>query len=249
MSIEKIVDIDITMQQSNFEQELEDFIQNWPESMSYKVEVLRTRMGKSMYKVDIGNSAGSSEISIVAEQDPASGDMIFRPLQLKNFNDSFYKMSVDTNDRHTDANPVTLAWSFFRNLATNMKAKFVAIDEDNNLTVVVNGTNRKGALAVIDGDGNVYSSVNAKSIKSLGSGAEFTVNKPINEWLSENPEVGQAIGQLPTLEEKMNFIGKYLISKKSKDEIESEEFIDIFCQAGILGFTDKTCLMVYKLIM
>lgn len=244
-----IADIDIKISQPDFEQKLQDHVNNWSESMTTDVKQMRTRMGYSMYKIEIGNAAGSSIMEIVAEQNSSNGDMWFHPFQLKNMNDSFYKMSIDPNDTG-DLNPWRCMIAFFSHLTADTKGKFAYVDaETGKVGVIINGKDKKCAIAVVDGDGNVYSSINAKTIKSLSDGPGFTVNKPINEWIGENLDVQQAISQLASIDEKMNFIGKYLISKKSKDEIESDEFMDIFCQAGIIGFTDKTCLMVYKLIM
>ena len=51
--------------------------------------------------------------------------------------------------------------------------------------------------------------------------------------------------------DKMTYIGKYVISLKAKDEIEAEEFKDVFIQAGLFtsGFSnDKTLSMIYKLL-
>ena len=51
------------------------------------------------------------------------------------------------------------------------------------------------------------------------------------------------------MNDKMNYIGKYLINAKLKEEIDSEEFLDIFCQAGIIGFSEQSVINIYKLIM
>ena len=49
----------------------------------------------------------------------------------------------------------------------------------------------------------------------------------------------------------MNYIGKYVVELKARDEIEAEEFKDIFIQAGLFtsGFSgEKTLNMIYKLL-
>ena len=51
------------------------------------------------------------------------------------------------------------------------------------------------------------------------------------------------------LNQQMDIIGKWLIQARCNDEIDSSEFMDIFCQAGILGFSDQSVLNIYKLLM
>ena len=47
----------------------------------------------------------------------------------------------------------------------------------------------------------------------------------------------------------MNYIGKYLVAARLNDEIDSDEFVDIFRQAGVIGFSDASILSIYKLLM
>ena len=70
----------------------------------------------------------------------------------------------------------------------------------------------------------------------------------ISQWLSEHRNVAAAISQIPDVADKMNYIGKYLIKERLSDKIDQDEFMDIFRQAGLFGFSDQSVLNIYKLL-
>ena len=132
----------------------------------------------------------------------------------------------------------------------NHKATVAFVDAKSDVTLIKEGNiQNKVSLAIVDSNGNVYSNLKAKSINSIDDDdVDFHVKKPINEWLQEHKEVGAAISKLP-LNQKMDYIGKYLIQARVNDEIDASEFADIFCQAGLFGFSDPSVLKIYKLLM
>jgi hypothetical protein len=46
----------------------------------------------------------------------------------------------------------------------------------------------------------------------------------------------------------MNFVGKYLIKEKKDCNISSQEFIDLFKQAGLIGFSEPGLIYFYELL-
>lgn len=247
----QIADINLTMPVQNFESELQDCINNYNGAqMNYGLKALSTKHGKNMYKLTVDNCHGSS-IDIVAERDDVSGDICFHPLKLQNFNESFYKIDyMDSDIAGQDEDPCMFVTHAFSELCNNHKGSFAYIDPNGYRAIIKDGSSKRAvSVALVDNDGNVYSCAGAKSIKGASDSSSFSVNKPIGEWLHENPDVQREIAKLSNMDEKMNYIGKYLINARVKEEIESDEFMDIFCQAGIIGFSEPSVLNIYKLIM
>jgi hypothetical protein len=76
-------------------------------------------------------------------------------------------------------------------------------------------------------------------------GAGFKVK--IMDWFKENPELVEQTKSL-SLEEKMNFVGKYLIKEKKDCNISSQEFIDLFMQPRLFGFSEPGLIHFYELL-
>lgn len=247
----KIVSVDLRMPITLFQTQLDEQVDDWSEKMVTEVKPGETKNGKKVYTVSIKNDADNANVKFVAEQDDVSKDIIFRPLKMGKMNNDFYNFDCsDYSLIGTDDDPVKFAASALEQICMANKGT-VAIINDSDAILVRNGHKAKSEIGIVAEDGSVFSRVNAKDI-GLNDGdmdTEFHVKQPINEWLAEHADVAQAIAKLPTINDKMNFVGKYLIQARNNDEIESEEFMDIFRQAGLFGFTDNTVKMVYKLIM
>ena len=246
----QIADINLTMPVQDFERELQDCIDNYSVSMNYQLKQMSTRMGKHMYKLIIDN-CNNSTIEVIGERDDVSGDISFHPLKLSNMNESFYRTSYyDRDIVGEDEDPALFMTHAFKTLCSAHKGSFACIEPGGGTVLVKDGSSKRVAsIAIVDGDGNVYSCAGAKSVKGASDGPDFSVKKPIGEWLKENPDVQRELAKLPQMDAKMNYIGKYLINSKIKEEIDSDEFMDIFCQAGIIGFSEPSVLNIYKLIM
>lgn len=246
----QIADINLTMSVQDFERELQNCIDNYPDAMNYVIKPMSTRHGKHMYKVTVDN-CDNSYIEIIAERDDVTGDICFHPLKLQNVNDSFYHINYgDSSIIGADIDPAVFIVHAFKELCIAHKGSLACIESDGNTIIINNGSHKRASsIALVDGDGNVYSCAGAKTIKGSTDGPDFSVKKPIGDWLKENPDVQREIARLPQMDAKMNYIGKYLINAKIKEEIDSEEFTDIFCQAGIIGFSEQSVLNIYKLIM
>ena len=246
----QIADINLTMPVQDFEKELQDMIDDYSVSMNYNLKQMSTKMGKHMYKLTVDN-CNNSHIEVVGERDDVSGDIYFHPLKLSNMSESFYKIYLDDcSIEGQDEDPSVFMEYVFRTLCRNHKGSFACISSNGHTSLIKDGKDKKiASVGIVDTDGVVYSCAGAKSVKGASDGPDFSVKKPIGEWLKENPDVQRELSKYPQMDEKMNYIGKYLINAKVKDEIESDEFMDIFCQAGIIGFSEPSVLNIYKLIM
>lgn len=69
-------------------------------------------------------------------------------------------------------------------------------------------------------------------------------------WLNQNTELMDLLKQnkVNDLNEKMNYIGKYLLQKKTSDDIKQREFLELFMQAGTIGFSDSQLQFMYKIL-
>lgn len=245
----QIVDINLQMPFNDFENALKTFKDNYSAQMDTEIKQLNTRMGKHMYKITITNVTSES-CNIVAEQNDINGDIMFKPLKMQSLGESFYSHTAYSDSIiGTDNDPMRFLTEYLGALCQDNKGTIAFIANDGKPYVISNGNTLSHlSLAVVDSNNRVYSSSNAESVRGESSGPDFSIVTPIGEWIKDHADIGAAISALP-LNEKMNYIGKQLIQMRLNDEIESDEFVDIFRQAGIFGFSDNSVLKIYKLIM
>lgn len=244
----QITFVDLRIPVADFQAEMQDAADNYSDVMKFDLKEMSTRKGKHMYKFIVQNE-DSNYISVIAEQDDASGDMIFHPLKLSNMNNSFYDI-YSGNACGKPEDPAVFFCETMEYIVTRHKGDFACII-NGTPCIISNGVKQScEGIGLIDNNGKVYSVANAKSILGDASdtGVDFSVNIPISEWIQDHTDIKIAIMQLP-LAEKMNYIGKWLIKARLNEEIDADEFMDIFRQAGIFGYTDTSVLNIYKLIM
>lgn len=248
-----IVSIDITISPTELENFASEETVNWSSSnysMSHELKPQMTKMGKTMHRLTVTSDNGD-KAEILGEQDDISGDIIFHPFKLQNFNNSFYRNSCSSSVAGTDDDPMSLLVQILAVAAGGKKGTFAYIDPTGPVLIKEGKRDLDVSVALIDKKGTAYSLHGMKEINGGGDmGISFSINTPINEWLEEHRDLqAQLLAQQYTLQEKMNIVGKYLIQKKVAEEIDADEFKDIFCQAGLIGFSDNTVLNIYKLLM
>lgn len=235
---------------TKFQTKLDEQKDNWPETMTCEVKPAETRNGKKVYTMTITNGPDTGNVKFVAEQDDVSQDIIFKPMKMNKMSNGFYNLVY--NDRDiigTDEDPMVFISQALREICKSCNGTIAYMNESGP-TLVRDGKFTSAIYGLVADDGTVYSLHDVKEIGSYDdSDTEFHIKQPINEWLAEHTDVSQAISKLPTINAKMDFVGKYLIKARTEDMIDSDEFLDIFKQAGLFGFTDNTVKMIYKLIM
>lgn len=123
-----------------------------------------------------------------------------------------------------------------------MNNHFFGADNDYNII----NLNYKGPTTFILKQGKFkLANIPDEELQLSGPANNFSIK--IMDWMKDNKDV-MANTQNMQLNEKMDFLGKYLMKQKMNDEIESTEFIDLFKQAGIIGFSDKSLINFYELI-
>lgn len=252
MSIFRILDINLRINRSTFESESQAFVNNYMNNYGEKMNLwykqIKTKHGKNMLKIIVEND-NNDIFEVIAEEDFSTGDLSFEPFEFSNMRYGFYNIACDSDVFLTEKDPTVFTNALIWSLCVTCKGTYASM-KDDDIMICKDGKKREHkAIAVIDTDGDVYSVSGAKKISGeTGDNIDFSVTKPISEWLGEHPEITSAIGKL-SLTDKMNYIGKYLISARVNDKIDSDEFIDIFRQAGIIGFSDPSTLNIYKLLM
>lgn len=248
MSKTKIISLDITIPITDFntvaKREIEDYNDMYGTDISYNVSSASTKMGKKVTKIDIVDNNNNNKIEVVANTEP-SGDIHFYTIRLSNMSHGFYNITGDEND------VVSSFVNILRACATLKQGTIAYIDDDNNCYVINNGNEKHDcSIGIIDKNGQVYSLNNTKtsSFDEDDTNFHFSIKTPIKDWLSDHVDLKKML-MGKNLNQQMDIIGKWLIQARCNDEIDSSEFMDIFCQAGILGFSDQSVLNIYKLLM
>lgn len=253
MSSPKILAIDLRMPEQTFEGEIQRAACNANTVMNYTAKHLQMRLsGKEMLKATVTNDSGSATFTFLAERDTAKGELIFMPLKVRSMNESFFESSyADDSIMDTDEDPALFVFEFLRDQCTARSGTFAYVTGNGNMQIIRDGAPKRiASIALVDTDDNVYSCTNAKRVagESEDGGSSFKIQTPINVWLQQNREVQAAITPMQELGDKMDYIGQFLIQARIDDDIDQEEFMDIFRQAGIFGFKSPAVQRIYKLL-
>lgn len=254
----KIYDIDFSCPHDDFMDGLRDFLSNYGNcNMNANSTENATRNGKYMYKIEVTNQDDPNVTTMLFEKNANNGDIIFVPSSFRSFGGTFYKTeNLQSDIEDTDDDTLKAFACFLEEEAKKRKGKFIC-KTNNNVICIVNGNSKSGKECIVDSNGNVYGAKDVSSVSLLDGGStHVSFNTSIGEWNKqrklEDPIFASKLNDKSTsTTEKMNYIGKYVVELKAKDEIEAEEFKDIFIQAGLFtsGFSsDKTLNMIYKLL-
>ena len=256
--MKKIYDIDFSCPHDEFMDGLRNHLSNWGNcDMTANSVENGTRNGKYMYKIEVKNPNDPNVTTVLFEKNANNGDIIFAPTGFKSFGGTFYKTENLSSDMEgTDEDTFNALMDYLEEVAKRQKGKFVC-KVDNKIICIVNGNGKTAKDCVVDNDGNVYGSKEVSSVSLLdGNSVHVSFNTPIGVWNKqrklEDPDFAAQLNDPNTsTSDKMHYIGKYVVALKANEEIETEEFKDIFIQAGLFtsGFSnDKTLSMIYKLL-
>ena len=229
------------------EKAIEDYKNRYGVDVNYTNKTMSMkRSGKDMLKInfDIDNNS----FSMVVEVDNINDELIFTPYKISNFGNSFYQLSYNNDSvKGSENDPAYFTQWFLASKAKTISGNIAYWY--NGPHIVVDGKDKLCAgFGLIDSDGEVYSIVKAQKVLEGDTDDTFRIKTTISQWLSENRNVAAAISQIPDVADKMNYIGKYLIKERLSDKIDQDEFMDIFRQAGLFGFSDQSVLNIYKLL-
>ena len=254
----KIYDIEFSCPHDDFMDGLRNYLSSYGNcNMSANSVENATKNGKYMYKIEVTNSDDPNITTVLFEKNANNGDIIFVPTGFKSFGGTFYKTdNLSETMEGTDEDTSIALVDYLEKTAKQVKGKFVC-KSDNNIICIVNGNAKGGKECIVDSNGNVYGAKEVSSVSLLdGNGTHVSFNTQIGDWnkqrkLEDPIFAAQLNDKTTSMVDKMNYIGRYVVELKAKDEIEAEEFKDIFIQAGLFtsGYSnDKTLSMIYKLL-
>lgn len=250
-----IYDIDFSSPHDEFMKAFQNHLDDWGnEDMKCSSTEQGTKNGKYMYKIEVTSPNTNNTTTMLFEKNANNGDIICIPSGFSSFGGTFYKHEYnDSAILETQDDTMWASLDFLADQAKNKKGKFVAQTPKATLCIV-GGNSKQAKNCIVDSNGNVYGSKEVKTASILGDSVVTQFNQPIGEWIKakkvEDPRFAVMVNDTSkTMQDKMNFVGKYLIAARNNDEIDSEEFKDIFHQAGLIGFTEPSVLQIYKLIV
>lgn len=246
-----IVDIDMRIDYSIFSNTMDEVIRDessrtgisfdWA---SKKASILRSNT--SVYKIIITNMDSSNKMEIVA--DDIGNDIVFKPFELRNFNETFYKLSYQDDDLLQ----VTLL--ALKKIALKAKGNFGCI-LDGQYCLVHQGRDispHVKSVALVDDNGKIYSLKGGQKIDDSqeDDGMGYVPQYLINTWLEENEPFQNKLQSVPKTEQ-FELMGQFAIYQKRKDMITASQFRDLIIQIGTFadmvgGFKDNSLSSVYQ---
>jgi hypothetical protein len=251
----KIYDIDFSAPIADFENRFNDFLRhhgNGDMTMS-KVEQA-TRNGKYVYKFTVTSPNDPNETTVIFEKDAATGNVNCVPSGFGSFGGTFYKQSNLSDTTDTDDDTLLALMNFLHTEAKLLNGLCV-FDHDNMVICTVNGRDVSGAKMCVVAGGKVYGAKDAKITDMVTAGSVAVhYDTALGPWMkerrAEDPQLDAVVSDktIP-MEEKMYFVGRYLVQLRGQEMIEADEFKDLFAQSAALdGFAkDQTLRTIYKL--
>lgn len=253
----KIYDIDFSCPHDEFIDGLRNHLNNYGNAnMNANSIELSTRNGKYMYKIEVTCSDDPNVTTMVFEKNANNGDIMFAVTGLRSFNGTFYSISSLSDSVKNTSDDTSIAFmDYLESMAKTKKGKLV-YKAEKQIVCIVNGNNKQVKECIIDNNGNVYGSKEVSNVSLFdGSDTMVSYNTKLPEWnkqrRQEDPDFASILtDKTTTVIEKYNLIGKYLMMLRLKDEITSDEFKDLFVQAGVADsyVNDKTLNTVFKLL-
>lgn len=253
-----IYDIDFSYPHDDFMTGLRDFLDNHGNSnMNAVSSEVATKNGKYVYKIEITCKDDPNITSLLFEKNANNADILFLPSGFRSYNGTFYTVTgLSENVQGTDDDTFYAFTLFLESKAKEQKGDLV-YKAGNKVVCISKGNTKSAKECIVDSNGNVYGAKEVKNVSlSDGSSASINFNTKIGEWnkerKAEDPNFASVLNdsKLSTID-KMHYIGKYVVELKANEEIEADEFKDIFIQAGLFtsGFSnDKVLNMIYKLL-
>lgn len=214
------------------------------------------KTGKELYLLTITNSVNTAYTSIVAEYDYITDMLHFTSLKYDVQdskvinNDFFYSDFQDVSVYNTLSCPVWFLMDALYDIAQDKKGTIAIIYNYKDIIIVKEGVVKKvGGLSVFDEEGNLYVDSSKTLLNKTVNNQRPYIHRPLKYWIYDHKNISDELQDISCINKKMNRLGQFLIDMKLKGEIEKEEFNDMFTQTALVGFTDKTLIQVYKLLV
>lgn len=220
----EIIDVDIIIEQSK----LKSIADN---TLKYSLSKTRTKANKELIDMQVYHSSGS-ETSLLLGYDSIRDVVTIKPFKLKS------RKFVD--------GPITIELiEVFERIAIECKGTLKAYDDNRYLHLIENGIRKEAELDIIE-KGASKKFIDVDEDEESGVNVKITVM--LKDFIDNNEEVIKLIKDCSTIVEQVNLIGKYLVSKKLNDSIDTETFKSLFYQCIIYGADDETLKKFYKIL-
>ncbi len=247
----EIVDIDFTLSYSTFHDIVDDVISD--ESSRTGIgfdwndkEAHLSKSNQSVYKITFNNLDSNNSIEVVANKVPSGIE--FKPIELRNYNNTFYKANYQDDDL---TQVMLLA---LKRCAIKAKGNFGCI-MDGQSTLVREGRDMSThivGVALIDDRGKVYHLKHGQNLdeeeddNTLGYVPKYL----INDWLDENLQFQAKLQTIPKAEQ-FELMAQFAVYQKRKNMLTADQFKDILVQVGTFaemvgGFKDESVKNIYQ---
>jgi hypothetical protein len=251
----EIVNIDFKLDHNQFVQITDEIVSDessrtgtsfdWSES-----EAHLSKSNKSVYKLTFKDLDSGESIELVANK--SLNDIEFVPIELRNYNNSFYKSSSINNTDEI----ASLVLLVLKRSAMKAKGSFGCILNGQS-TLVNQGRDMSDhikGLALIDDKGKVY---NLKYLQAIDDDEDdnntvgYVPRYLINDWLDENPQFQAKIQTISNQLDKFEMMAQFAIYQKRKNMLTSDQFRDILLQVGTFvdmlgGFKNESVKNIYQ---
>lgn len=247
----EIVDIDFTLPYSTFHDVVDDVISeessrtgigfDWEDK-----EAHLSKSNQSVYKITFKNLDSGNDIDLVANKVPSGIE--FKPIELRNYNNSFYKANYSDDDL---TQVLLLA---LKRCAIKAKGNFGCIF-DGQSTLVKEGRDMSthiAGIALIDDRGKVYHLKHGQNLDDdeTDNTMGYVPRYLINDWLDENIMFQSKLQTVPKAEQ-FELMAQFAVYQKRKNMLTADQFKDILLQVGAFadmvgGFKDESVKNIYQ---
>lgn len=250
----EIVNLDITLNHKTFSDIMDDVISDFTSNTGISFEwsdkeAHLSQSNLSMYKVSVKNNDAGNELDIVAEH--KGNDIIFKPFELRNYNNSFYKFSYEDDELKQ------IMMSVLKKCALKGTGNFGGVD-NGNFILIKDGkdiSSHVKGIAMVDDRNNIYT-LQAKDIQTDEDEDQddvmgYVPKYLISDWLDENLQFKEKIQGMPKTEQ-FEIMAQYALFQRRKKAISANQFRDLIVQMGSLietigGFKDQSIKDIYEL--
>lgn len=250
----EIVDIDFTLDYQTFRNIVDDVISEISSNKGIGFdyndkEAHLSRSNRAVFKLTFTNTDSSNTIDVVANK--VNNSIEFKPIELRNYNNSFYTYNYYDDDL------TEVMLTVLKRSAIKGKGSFGCI-LDGKCTLVKDGRDISThivGIAIIDDRGKVY---HLKHDQNLDNDDEDDNNNAfgyvprylINDWLDENLQFQSRLQTVPKTEQ-FELMAQFAIYQKRKDMLTADQFKDILLQVGTFaemvgGFKDESIKNIYQ---
>lgn len=250
----EIVDIDFTLDYQIFRNIVDDVVSEISSNKGIGFdyndkEAHLSRSNRAVFKLTFTNTDSSNTIDVVANK--VNSNIEFKPIELRNYNNSFYTYNYYDDDL------IEVMLTVLKRSAIKGKGSFGCILNDK-CTLVKDGRDMSmhiAGIGIIDDRGKVYHLKHGQNCEDDENDDDnntigYVPKYLINDWLDENPQF-QAKLQTISKTDQFEMMAQFAVYQKRKNMLTADQFRDVLLQVGtfaemIGGFKDEYIKNIYQ---